>query len=706
MANQWQRCTLDDESLQQLELYKAELAAAEQEIAALEVTMKDQITDLNRQTKVAAELLTNSADLNQNHRLKLTAVEGGTDIEKYRVILVNPGANPDFNPFVFFFFPNIFTRIHPPQYGVEPTDALDKMFYDNNIIYIEVETDSEGNVWSNPWTLSLALNAAGYGELFTPSQPDTFEVTIFFVTIYVSLAVVADSTQYEFSGGKDTPLKDLTNGFNDLYAGSGKDTETALEQLNIPVAKSGASAAEVMSQTSNLIPLTTGTLVKCQGENLISLRALWTLLGADSDAATTVCSLLPGTEGYPLVIWMQEVTTTTELEACAGGTTLEETTIEVVGGVNEKPNQTSGYTPYVFWLEEVAPSVETLKLLSSVGLSNSQIETALDSSEDTVYVIPEPDLLTTYDLTCAELLELFQLSECEGVTSIGVQDALSELGDSPADATNGFVSASFNLPTGPSGVDVRSALSPETSMADSLNALAETQCLDPFAVGSIASLIASASAMIDMATTTVESVRSTVMGTLNTISGLVANIQGILSQAEKLGCIIPLDFTASVKAPALDSFLLPQIDLAIPQINGLLDTVQEIMEKINEVICKVVTAINTLIGPVLEGAECLVPGITNAIANAFGFSLPNPLDALPCIENPFDLVGLFQELLGKINALSDMITSMLNDILSIASQLQLSVNIEDQTGAKEATGDCSSGPLGAMASSIKSKLSV
>jgi hypothetical protein len=620
--------------------------------------------------------------------------------------LVNPGANVDFNPFVFLFLPNIYTRIYPPQYGVEPTDDFSKMFYDNNIIYIEVETDALGYVWSNPWTLSLALNAAGYGELFTPSQPDTFEVVIFFVTVYVSLPVVADGTQYEFSGGKDTPLKDLTAGFNDLYAGSGKDTETALEQLNIPVAKSGASAAEIMSQTSNLIPLSTGTLVKCLGDNLISLRAMWTLLGSDSDAATTVCAALPGTSGYPLVLWTQQVTTTTELEACEGGITQETTTTEVVGGINEKPSTTSAYTPYVFWLESISPSVETLKLLSDVGLSDAQIETALDASEETVYVIPEPGLLTTYNLTCAELLELLQLLECEGVVSQDVQAALSELGDSPADATNGFVSASFNLPTGPTGVDVRSALSPETSMTEELNALAETNCLDPFAVGSITSLIASASAMIDMVTTTVEGVRSTVMGTLNAVSGIVANIQGILSHAEKLGCLIPLDFTASVKAPALDAFLLPQIELAIPQITGLLDVVNEIMEKVMEIICKVVSAINTLIGPVLEGAECLVPGITNALANAFGFSLPNPLDMLPCIENPFDLVGLFQELLGKINALSDMIVAMINDILSIISQLQLSVNIEDQTGVKEATGDCSSGPLGAMASSIKSKLSV
>ena len=706
MANQWQRCTLDDDSLQQFELYKQELADAAEEIAALEATMKDRITDLNRQSKVAAELLTKSDDLDVNHRLKLTAVEGGTNIQKYKVILANPGANLDFNPLVFLFFPNIFTKIYPPQYGVEPTDEFSKMFYDNNVIYIEVETDADANVWSNPWTLGLALDAAGYGELFTPSAPDTFEVVIFFVTVEVSLPVVADGTQYEFSGGKDTPLKDLTNGFNDLYAGSGKDTETALEQLGIPVAKAGASAAEIMSQTSSLVPLTTGTLVKCLGENLISLRAMWTLLGGDSNAAATVCGLLPGTVGYPLVVWTQEVTTTVELDACEGGITQTSTTTEPVGNVNERPPTTSGYTPYVFWLESISPSVETLKALSDVGLSDSQIETALDVSEDTVYVIPEPDLLTIYNLTCDELLELFQLSSCEGVTSIGIQEALSELGDSPADASNGFVSASFNLPTGPSGVNVRNALSPETSMADDLGALAETKCLDPFAVGSITSLIASASAMIDMVTTTVESVRSTVMGTLNAISGIVANIQGILSQAEKLGCILPLDFMASVKAPALDSFLLPQIDLAIPQINGLLDVVQEIMEKINEVICKVVSAINTLLGPVLEGAECLVPGITNALANAFGFSLPNPLDALPCIENPFDLVGLFQELLDKISALSDMIMSMLNDILSIASQLQLSINIEDQTGTKAATGDCSSGPLGAMASSIKSKLSV
>lgn len=707
MANQWQRCTLDDDSLQQLNLYKQELAAVEQEIFALETTMKEQIADLNRTTKVAATVTTKSDDLNVNHRLKLTATEKGTDIEKYRIILANPGANIYFNPLIFLLFPNLFLKIHPPQYGVAPTTSLDQMCYDANVIYVEVETDSSAVVWTNPRTLKLAFTNRGYDALFTSEDIDSYEITIFFVTLTITLPVVADGTQYQFSGGKDTPIQDLTKGFNDLYAGTGKDVETVLEQLAIPVAKAGQSPAEIMAQVSNLIPLSTGKLVKCSGSNLTSLRALWTLLGADSEAATTVCGLLPGTSGYPLVVWTQEVSTTVEVPTCDGGGTSTTITTKVVGDVNERPVQTSGMTPHVFWLETLSPSVETLAFLTKMGLTDTQIETALDVSEDTVYIIPEPALLTTYSLTCAELLELFELSECEGVTTISVQDALSEVGDSPASSTNGFVSSSFNLPGGASGggVDIRSALSPETSMTDELSALSETKCLDPLAIGSITSFIASASVMIDMAVSTVERVRSTVSRTLNTISGLVSNIQGVLSNAEKLGCLIPLDFMASVKAPALD-FLLPHIDLAVPQINGLLDTVQAIMDKVNKVICQVVSAINSLLGPALEIAECLVPGITNAIANAFGAALPNPADYLPCTNNPFDLVGLFKDLLSKINALSDLVTSMVNDILSVASQLQLSVNIQDQTSVKDATGNCSSGPLGAMASSIKSKLSI
>jgi hypothetical protein len=682
VANQWQRCTLDDDSLQQFNLYKEELSEVEAEIAVLETTMKAQIYDLNRTTKVAATFTTESPSLLTNHRLKFTATTAGTDIHKYTVILANPGANGTLT-------------LYPPAYGSVPTGALAKMFYDSNVIYVEVETDSSADVITTPADLKAEFTAAGYDLLFTTTVVDSGG----------PLPLVADGTQYKFEGGKDTPLKDLTAGFNDLYAGTGKDADTALEQLGIPVAKSGQSAAQVLQQTSDLIPLSTGTLVKCSGQNLISLRAMWNLLGASSAASTTVCGLLPGQSGYPLVIWTRQVTTTVTLAACDGGGTRTDTTTEVVGNVNQRPSQTSGMTPYVFWLESISPSVETLKALSKAGLNDTQVQTALDESEETVYIIPEPALLTTYSITCAELLELFGLT-CEGITSVGVEDALSELGDSPADASNGFMSAAFNFPGGPTGVNIRNALSPETAMTEELAALSQTKCIDPFAVGSITSLIASASAMIDMATSTVERVRSTVMGTLNTISGIVANIQGILSIAEKIGCLIPLDFMASVKAPALDTFLLPQIDLAIPQINGLLDTVQAIMEKVQKVICQVVSAINSLIGAALSGAECLVPGITNAIANAFGFSLPNPLDMLPCIENPFDLVGLFQDLLGKITALSDMIVTMINDILSIASQLQLSVNIEDQTGVKEATGDCSSGPLGAMASSIKSKLSV
>jgi hypothetical protein len=688
VANQWQHCTLDDDSLQQFMLYKQELHTVETEILALENTMKDQIADLNRTTKVVATLTTKGDG--SHHRLQLTAVAPGTDIHKYKLIIVNPGPDLNFNPSL----PNLNLRICPSMYGVVPTDPVDKLCYESNVIYVEVATDETGVIQTTADRLRLGFLAGGYGALFTSVAIDGSP----------SLAVVADGTQYTFSGGKDTPLKDLTNGFNDLYAGTGKDIYTALEQLNLPVAKPGQSPAEVLSQTSDLIPLSTGKLVKCSGENLVSLRAMWGLMGGgDADAAELVCSQLPGKSGYPLVVWMRQVTATVEVAACDGGGFRTTITPTMIGKVNERPVQTLGLTPYVFWLEKIAPSVETLKTLSYAGLSTTQVQTALDDSDDTVYVIPEPQILTTYDLTCAELLELFQLT-CEGVSSISVAESLGRL--PVASPANGFVSSAFNLPGGSSGIDIRGALSPETSMADELAALSQTKCIDPFAVGSITSLIASASAMIDMATGTVERVRGLVMGTLNTISGLVANIQSILSMAEKLGCLIPLDFMASVKAPALDSFLLPQIDLAIPQINGLLDTVQAIMEKVNKIICQVVSAINTLLGMALSGAECLVPGITNAIANAISKLLPNPLDMLPCIENPFDLVGLFQGLLGKISALSDLVVSMVNDILSIASQLQLSINIKDQTAVKEATGDCSSGPLGAIAKSIKSKLSV
>jgi hypothetical protein len=58
VPNQWQNCTLDDDSLQQFDLYKQELAAAQTEILALEQTMQSRIDDLNRQAKVAATLTT------------------------------------------------------------------------------------------------------------------------------------------------------------------------------------------------------------------------------------------------------------------------------------------------------------------------------------------------------------------------------------------------------------------------------------------------------------------------------------------------------------------------------------------------------------------------------------------------------------------------------------------------------------------------
>lgn len=703
MANQWLNCDLDDDSLQSLQAWRDELAAAEAEILTLQDTLKDQIADLERTSGVKAELLVPpTVDTAVNHRLKMTAAETGTDIHKYTVMLVNPGPNPLFDPLIFLFFPNLFLRIHPPQYGVVPTAPLDKACYDGNLIYIEVETDTLGNVVSNPGTLALALDNAGYDELFDSSTPDSFFTIIFFVLIEVHLPVIADATQYHFSGGKDTPLQDVTTNLNKFYAGTGKDNETVLEQLAIPVAKEDQRPCEVLAQTSNVVQLSSGALVEVDGDNLVELRQLWELLGEDEDAAEQVCDLLPGTSGDPIVVWMQTVTTTVELEECDGGGT-QTTSEEQLLTVNKRPSDFTNTTPHVFWLEDIAPNVARLDTLGYLGLTDTQVQTALGEEEDTTYVIDQPTILSDLTLTCDDLLELFQLTNIEGVIALSMTDALDMLQDSPANIANGFVSAAWNFP---GGKNINEALNPESAMADDIAALNETKCIDPFAKGAIASFLASVSAMIDMATRTIESIRNTVVGVLNKVTGILANIQDVLKNVEKLGCILPINFTASVKLPNI-SALEFSIELMIPVVDGIMETIQEIIEKIQKLLCQVQEAIRSLLGPLAGAADCLVPGLSNAIVNAFAKLLPNPLDLLPCIENPFDLIGMITEIQGSVNALFAMMTGMVNDIVAIAAQLQLSINIKDQTDFEDsAGGGCASGPLGAIVSSMKGKFGV
>jgi hypothetical protein len=354
-------------------------------------------------------------------------------------------------------------------------------------------------------------------------------------------------------------------------------------------------------------------------------------------------------------------------------------------------------TPWVWWAYSLISSVESLEALTGYGLSADQIQDALDESHARTSIIPD-DIVTQLSLTSAELQELLELTEVEGVGAavMTAEEALEALKDISPTAANGYISASFNLP---GGSYLQAALSPAESMTDSIQSLNDSQCIDPFGKANINSFLAAASATVDSATRIVERVRDKVISTMNQVSSILANLQSILGNLQAVSCLIGLNVSA--KGPQID-ILMGKVDSFSVEFKAITIKVEAILELVFPKLCELLTAINDLIGPVLGLAECLVPGLTNTLLNAFGTNLNLAI----CISNPFDFEAMLSTLEGKINALSDMVTSMINDMRDIQVRLDLNIDIENQSTTQSALTDCQGAVMGAMVNTIKSKFGV
>ncbi len=671
-TDRWINCALDEEGVQLLQDWKLDLQGVEESCLALEVTLAEKLAELTATEKVKATCTFGTqATLN---RLILTSVEGGTDIHSLTIFLANPGPTANYNLFV--------PSTYKPTITDYRSDGMD-------LLYVNLGTDTNGNVVTGPRALANEFTAQGYDDEFTSATPDFYVWWIFVFDF-----PLPSNTQEVFAGGNDAALANVIKSLNTLYRGTGKDYESLLTQAGIPVAKEGDTAAEVLSQISDLLILVSGKRLLRSGQNLLVLRELWTLFGSDDDATTKVLGLLPGTDGMPNVVWVKTVTTTVNLPACDGGGSQTTSTTEV-DSINQKPSSTVTCTPTVWWTKEIEPSVGSLALLSKYGLSNTQIQDALDSSKDTTRIIIEPTLVSTLGLSSADFTELMNLSDVEGVqsTELSMEEALDELSKSAATIANGFISATFNMP----GEDLRSSLSPEVSMTSEIQAFNDSKCIDPFGKGVVTSLIAAASAMIDSVLRIVERVKDMVKSVLNKVSAVLSNLQSILSKLNVVACLLGEDI--SLDGPTLD-LMAPQVESLSVSLEGALDPLQAIMEEVMPVICKITEAIQSILGPIAGKAECLKIGITNDLFNKFGTEV---LKLIPCIENPFDVIGMLEDVINKALSVQGMVFGLLDDVLKLVAQVNAISTFSAQAPAEAATSGCQSPVLGAMVSSIKSK---
>jgi len=429
------------------------------------------------------------------------------------------------------------------------------------------------------------------------------------------------------------------------------------------------------------------------------LRELWTLLGANSAATTSLLTLLPGTVGQPIVAWTQTVTAVVANTACEGGGTTTTSTTGLVC-VNTKPTSGTALIPTVWWRESIDPNLPSLALLNNAGLSSAQVQAALDTDTTSVHVIEDANLVATFGLTAADLTELLGL-DVAGIASLDYEVALASLLEQPAGAANGWLSPSWNWPTD----TLKDNLSPTTTMAADIQAIDSSECIDPVKKAGLVTLISMASSLIDTATRLMQRVVGKVRPVLNKISGLLANVQQVLDNLNGSSCIFGLSIEAQL--PQLD-LLISQLKFATIDFKSFFETIDAMLQVLmGDMICKLQSALRDLLGPDLANV-CLVRGLTDLIVNAWG-RLQGKLGALglPCVTNPLGYTSMLVDLQVKIGALASLANSMLADLRSISTQWNLISDIDIQSSDKPTSpARCSSPALATLVGRIKSQFGV
>jgi hypothetical protein len=696
VTNRWLNCALDDEGVQLLQEWKEELQSTEEAALAIEEDLDDKLEDFTATDKRKPTLqFGTQATLN---RLILQSVNDGVE-DDLTIILTNPGPNLKYN------------ALDAGTWNWQITDL--RSLYNINMLYVELTTDTNGLVVTGPAAMCLMFVLDGSANAdFLCFAPDL----IIFGFLIFDFPLPTDEGAKHFTGGGDAPLQGVLKGLNAIYQGTGLTPTTAMDKLGVPVADSSSTTAEVLAETTDLCVLASGKrLSKTTIDNLSELRALWNLLGGDSDAADDLITIFnseyavkdaqdPLISDYgvyddttpkaqPIVVWTQDTATTITLPVCDGGQDQTTTTTSVVGTYNTKPATiTSDMDPWVWWLYTLDPDIDMMDRLSSLGLDNDQIQEALDESNDRTFLVPD-NVITDLSLTSAELAELMALTDVVGVglTTISMETALDTLSDSEATAANGYISPSFNFP----GDDIAESLSPEKSMTQDISDFNDSPCLDPLGKSQITTLIAMASATVDSVARIIERARSKVLEPLNAVSGVLANLDNVVNNLPAVSCLIGLDISA--KGPDID-LMMPNIELMSIEFEAILEDMEAIIELALPKLCMVEEAIRSLLGPELGLVDCLVPGLSNELFNQLG----TDLDLSICIENPFDVEGMLEEIEVKINAQVTLLNSLVSDVRSISSRLSLNISIEEQTDSEAAMGGCADPVMGALVSRIKS----
>lgn len=643
-------CELDEAGLQSLGLWLDELRAVEVASTVLEGVLAAQVAAAGASAKATASLTTGSQPA--GNRFIITAKTPGTWAHAWTFTFVSQA----------------------------PSQVL-AVTVTGTAVLVELETEDYAH-WipglvpastTAPSALVALLSVHPIlGPLFAFTNPDAPDFS------------VDPMPATSLAGGGDASVTSTEAALNRLFGQVGSSWREALAILHItdPTATSALAA-------TGLMQLVSGKLFAVSGTNLVELRALWELINRDT---ARVISLLAGNRTLPIVVFTRSAISTTAVAQCQGGGTVATTTVTLVGQPNVRPSDSTGLDPNFFWLESVTASAAAFSFMTTLGLSQSQQLLAYDSTSSRTHVIEDADIIATYDLSVADLTELLT-STIDGIASIALEATLAALSGFQVSAAQGNVAPAFVL----SLETLRSQLSPSQSLAPQMAALSASPCIDLGVKALIATLVSALGAPIDVAIRIVTRVQGIVGPILAKVSGLLAAIQTALTLDVAVSCVVGLSL--SFNGPTVN-LLLTEIEFVALNVKGMRLSVEGIVMSLLPKMCSVEAAIKSLISPGSSEFDCLIKALSNLLVNALG----RLKGLLPCIENPFDALALFDALGDKIAALVGILNALLNQLRQIEAQLNAISHTTITTPTTSSIKTCQSIPLSLLTGSLKAAI--
>jgi hypothetical protein len=227
------------------------------------------------------------------------------------------------------------------------------------------------------------------------------------------------------SGGADSPLKDAEVLANVVARQFGHARyQDLMTSLDIPVVESDADAAKYLESTDDRYLIINKKLYLVEGTNLVGLRALYQTVQQDLTKLRKYLTAMQVNTLMPHVVYTESGEFSTTAMLCGKPTefiTLSTRFVayDVSFTMAEQLSQgksLTNLTTYVFWINDLQPSVQAYQKLAVWGFPDDYITSALTGDAvnqkdnlqvpPVVMVIEDPTLLDRLRLTDSEIQQL------------------------------------------------------------------------------------------------------------------------------------------------------------------------------------------------------------------------------------------------------------------------------------------------------------